>query len=75
MFKTIFTLAAGSWMMCVCAASGIAVKALPVQDCEIRLDGVLDEAVWKQAEKHGNFTVFRHPEKPATEQTAFRAAA
>ena len=75
MFKTIFTLAAGSWMMCVCAASGIAVKALPVQDSEIQLDGVLDEAIWKQAEKHGNFTVFRHPEKPAAEQTSFQAAA
>ena len=57
------------------AAENSTVKAPAVKDEEIKLDGVLEEAVWKQAEKHGNFTVFRHPEKPAAEQTSFQAAA
>jgi len=57
------------------AADKFKVKALPVQDSEIRLDGILDEAVWKKAAKHGSFTVFRHPETPASEKTSFQAAA
>ena len=57
------------------AAAEPVVKALPVQDSEIRLDGELDESVWKKAEKHTGFTVFRHPETKASEQTAFQTAA
>ena len=51
------------------------VKAVPVQDSEIKLDGVHDETVWKKASKHTGFTVFRHPETKASEQTSFQAAA
>ena len=57
------------------AGDGFLVKTVPVEENEIRLDGVLDEAVWKTAPKNGNFTVFRHPEKPAAEQTSFQVAA
>ncbi|MBQ9336509.1 MAG: hypothetical protein IJS14_04340 [Lentisphaeria bacterium] len=58
-----------------CGAENFTVKALPAEDSEIELDGVPDEPVWRKAEKHGGFTVFRHPEKPAPEPTSFQAAA
>jgi len=59
----------------LCVGAEPAAKAVLVEDGEIRLDGVLDEAVWKKAEKYGNFTVFRHPETRASEQTSFQVAA
>ncbi len=51
------------------------VKAEAVKDAEIKLDGVLDEAVWQKSAKHANFTRWKSPEKPAIEPTAFQVAA
>lgn len=71
-----FFLAALSLFACgLHAGDGFSVKAVPVEENEIKLDGVLDEAVWQNAPKNGNFTVYRHPEKPAGEQTSFQVAA
>ena len=57
------------------AGDDFSVKAVPAEENGIKLDGILDEAVWKNAPKNGNFTVYRHPEKPAGEQTSFQVAA
>ncbi len=56
-------------------AANPSTQALPVKDSEIKLDGVLNEAVWQQAAKYGNFTRFKFPEIKAAEPTTFQVAA
>lgn len=56
-------------------AANPVVKAEPVKDSEIKLDGVLNDAVWKKAAKHGNFTRWKYPENKAAEPTTFQVAA
>ena len=51
------------------------VNAEAVKDAEIKLDGVLNEAIWQKSTKHSNFTRWKHPENPAVEQTVFQVAA
>ena len=57
------------------AAESFTIKAVPVEDQAITLDGKLNEPVWKTAVQHGNFTIFRKPGKMPTESTSFRVAA
>ena len=56
-------------------AANPVVKAEAVKDAEIKLDGVLDEAVWQKSAKHANFTRWKHPELKAVEPTVFQVAA
>ena len=58
-----------------CSSAADKVKALPVKDSEIKLDGVLDEAVWKNAPRQGGFTRLRYAEIKSAEETFFQVAA
>lgn len=57
------------------AAEKFTVNAVPVEENTIRLDGILDETVWKNARKYSNFTILQHPERSADESTSFQVAA
>ena len=58
-----------------CSIAAEKVKALPVKDSEIKLDGVLDEAVWKNAPRQSGFTRLKFAETKAAEDTSFQVAA
>ena len=58
-----------------CSIAAEKVKALPVKDSEIKLDGVLDEAVWKNAPRQSGFTRLCFAETKAAEDTSFQVAA
>ena len=58
-----------------CSIAAEKVKALPVKDSEIKLDGVLDEAVWKNAPRQSGFTRLKFAETKAAEDTFFQVAA
>ena len=58
-----------------CSIAAERVKALPVKDSEIKLDGVLDEAVWKNAPRQSGFTRLKFAETKAAEDTSFQVAA
>ncbi|MBO5924488.1 MAG: hypothetical protein J6Q81_08235, partial [Lentisphaeria bacterium] len=51
------------------------IKAEPVNAGAVKLDGILNEAVWQQAARHSNFKKFTIKDVPADEQTVFQAAA
>ena len=74
LLKTFAVTAIGCSALLSYAANPV-VKAEAVKDSAIKLDGVLDEAIWQKSAKHSNFTRWKHPESPAVEQTVFQAAA
>ena len=51
------------------------IKAEPVKAGAVKLDGVLNEAVWQRAARHSNFKKFTFKDVPAGEQTVFQVAA
>ena len=73
--KSLLFVAAVFSVLCISAADQAKVQAVAVKDSEIKLDGVLDEAVWKKATQYGNFTKWKYPETQAMEPTAFKVAA
>ncbi len=74
LLKTVIVTAISCSALLSYAANPV-IKAEPVKDSEIKFDGVLDEAVWQKAVKHGNFTRWKHPENKAVEPTSFQVAA
>ena len=58
-----------------CNAANISIKAVPVKADAVKLDGILDEAVWKNAARYSKFSKLAHPEIPAAEATVFQVAA
>lgn len=51
------------------------VKAVEVSARAVKVDGVLSEAVWKDAPVYSNFTILNAQTKKAAEQTFFQVAA
>ena len=51
------------------------IKAEPAEVDAIKVDGVLNEAIWQKAARYGSFKKFTYKDVPAEEQTVFQVAA
>ena len=74
MLKKSLAIAFSALAAVACCADTV-IKAEPVKAGEIKLDGVLNEAVWQKAAKNADFKKFTQKDVPANEKTAFQAAA
>ena len=75
MTKKLFTAILLCGVFLCCNAANISIKAVPVKADAVKLDGILDEAVWKNAARYSKFSKLAHPEIPAAEATVFQVAA